>query len=169
MYSCIPQPADYITLFFRLQRATHNAILSALAAEGLQDVGQPRILFLLKEEGADGALPAQQELAQRLHVSPSTIANSLKSLERMGYITKQADAQDGRKKRVAITEKGRDARTRCISIFSRVDAQLYDGFSQQELEQLQQYYQRMLDNLKAHDHSAEPCDFSPSMPGKERM
>lgn len=169
MHCCVPEPADHISLLFRIHRARHNATLAALAAEGLQDVGQPRILFLLKEEEADGGLPAQQELAQRLHVSPSTIANSLNSLERMGYITRQPDPKDGRKKRIAITEKGRDARQRCVAVFERVDEQLYAGFSPQELEQLQQFYRRMLDNIKVIGGSTESCPLSPPATGKERV
>ena len=109
----------------------------------------------------------QEALAQRLHVSPATIANSLKSLERMGYITRQSDPADGRKKRIAITDKGRDARSRCIAVFDRVDNQLYAGFSPQELEQLRQYYQRMLDNLKVIGGSAESCPLPPPLLGKE--
>ena len=167
MSFCAPEPAHHISLLFQLNRAKHNAIQTALAEEGLQDVGQPRILFLLKEEEKDGGLPAQQELAQRLHVSPATIANSLKSLERMGYIARQSDPADGRKKRIAITDKGRDARSRCIAVFDRVDTQLYAGFSPQELEQLRQYYQRMLDNLKVIGGSAESCPLPPPLLGKE--
>ncbi|MGM9537443.1 MAG: MarR family winged helix-turn-helix transcriptional regulator [Candidatus Onthomonas sp.] len=166
MSYCVPEPANYISLMFQLNRAKHNATQAALAAEGLQDVGQPRILFLLKEEDEDGGLPAQQELAQRLHVSPATVAHSLNSLERMGYINRQPDPGDRRKKRIAITEKGRNARSRCIAVFDRVDAQLYSGFSPGELEQLQQYYQRMLDNMKAIGGSTEPCPLPP-MAGKE--
>lgn len=169
MHSCTSEPADHISLFFRIQRAWHNATLSALAAAGLQDVGQPRILFLLKEGESDGGLPAQQELAQRLHVSPATIATSLKSLERMGYITRQSDPRDGRKKRIAITEKGQDAQRRCIAVFQQVDTQVYAGFSPQELELLQQFYQRMLDNIKVIGGSPEPCPLAPPMTRKERM
>lgn len=163
MECCFPLPEDHISLFFRLQRARHNAVLAALAAEGLQDVGQPRILFLLQEE-VDCGLPAQRELAQHLQVSPATIANSLKSLERMGYITKQTDSRDGRKKRVAITEKGRDARRRCLAVFERLDNQLYAGFSPQELQQLKGYYRRMLDNLKG---SEDPEPWPRPSDGKE--
>lgn len=166
MSFCVPQPGNHISLLFQINRAKHNATLSALAAEGLQDVGQPRILFLLGEERADGGLPAQQELAQRLHVSPATIASSLNSLERMGYITRQPDGGDRRKKRIAITDKGRDARGRCIAVFDRVDAQLYAGFSPQELAQLQGYYQRMLANLKAIGGNPESCP-QPPVPRKE--
>lgn len=161
------EEADHVSLSFRLQRAKHNAILAALAAQGLQDVGQPRILFLL--HGEDGVFPTQQELARRLAVSPATIANSLKSLERMGYITKQPDARDGRKKRVAITEKGREARARCLSIFRQVDAQLYAGFSQEELQLLRDFYQRMLDNMKAIGGSPESDPLSGPPAGKERL
>lgn len=161
MESCVPKAWGYTSLLFRVNLARRNAVQAALAAEGLQDVGQPKILFLLKEEGEDGALPAQWELAQRLHISQATVAMSLKSLERMGYIARQADPKDGRKKRIAITEKGRDARTRCISIFDRVDAQLYSGFSQEELTQMKEILQRMLDNLEPIGGMAVPCPGGP--------
>lgn len=169
MECSVPDPAEHISLLFRLQRAKYHAILTALAEEGLQDVGQPRILFLLKESEADGVLPAQWELAQRLQVSPATIANSLKSLERLGYISKQPDAQDGRKKRVAMTEKGRDARARCGAIFRQVDRQLYAGFSPEEVQELHRYFQRMLDNMKAIGGTAEPSLPVSTAAGKERV
>ena len=157
MGHCFPPLRGQDSAFFRLNRARRTATVSAVAAEGLQDVGQPRILFLLGEEDEDGALPSQQELAQRLRVSPATIANSLSSLERMGYVVRQSDLVDRRKKRIAITEKGRDARRRCIDVFKRVDEQLYAGFSPDELEQLEGFYLRMLHNMEAIGGRAEHC------------
>ena len=143
-----PRPRQVLSLFYRLHRAKHNATLAALAQAGLQDVGQPRILFLLGEEGADGTLPSQQELAEKLHVSPATIANSLASLERMGYVARREDAQDRRKKRIVLTDKGRTARRACLEVFEQVDEQLCQGFSQQELDALSAQFLRMLDNLR---------------------
>lgn len=166
MNPCIPPPSGAVSVFYQLHRAKHNAIHTALAEEGLQDVGQPRILFLLGEEGADGALPAQQELAAKLHVSPATVAASLSSLERMGYVVRQSDPADGRKKRIAITEKGRDARERCIAVFRRVDGQFYAGFSPEELEQLEGFYLRMLRNLEQIGGTAH-CACSPAAPERE--
>lgn len=152
-----PDRKNHISLFFQLNQAKRNATMAALAAKGLQDVGQPRILFLLGEETEDGTLPTQWELAQSLNVSPATVANSLKSLERMGYVARQPDPEDRRKNRISITEKGRDARARCIDVFDWIDGQIYTGFSHEELEQLKQFHLRMLHNLQAIGGSAEPC------------
>lgn len=143
----LPLHWEEVDLMHRVQRAKHSAIQTALAKEGLQDVGQPKILFFLGEEEDDGALPAQQELAKKLRVSPATVAASLKSLERMGYVSRETDAADARKKRISITDKGRDARDRCIAVFEQIERQLFSGFSDQELAGLRQTYQRMLENL----------------------
>ena len=43
------------------------------------------ILFLLKDKGREGRIAAQKELSDAMHVSPATVAVSLKSLEREGY------------------------------------------------------------------------------------
>ena len=49
------------------------------------------ILFLLKDKGREGRIAAQKELSDAMHVSPATVAVSLKSLEREGYVEKLAD------------------------------------------------------------------------------
>ena len=147
METPLPKRWEEVDLMFRVQRAKHGAIQAALSREGLQDVGQPKILFYLGEAEADGELPAQQELARRLGVSPATVAASLKSLERMGYISRETDTADARKKRISITDKGRKARERCIAVFEQVDQQMFIGFSPQELTLLRRSYERMLDNL----------------------
>lgn len=167
MKKTLPKRWNEISLMFQFQRARHSTVQAALTREGLQDVGQPRILFLLEEEGADGTIPAQQELAEKLRVSPATIAASLKSLERMGYITRENDPADGRKKRIAITEKGRNARARCTAIFDEVDDQLFAGFADEELDRLRQYYCRMLKNLSAIGGQEDCCIPPPPFAGKE--
>lgn len=142
-------PADQNAfLFHSLHRAHRNAVLSALSAKGLADVGQPMILFLLEQTEAGSEMPAQKDLAERLHVTPATIANSLKSLERMGYITKSTDARDGRKKRVSITEKGRAAVRGCEEVFHSVDEQMHRGLSPEENEELLRCERIMLENLR---------------------
>ena len=155
MKQTFPPPEEALSLFYRLHRAKHNATLAALAEAGLQDVGQPRILFLLGEAEEDGVLSSQQDLAEKLHVSPATVANSLLSLERLGYVQRREDAADRRKKRVFITDKGRQARERCIEVFRQVDREMCRGFSEQELSALADTFRRMLDNLG--DTGADRC------------
>lgn len=160
-------PAEELLLFHDVHRAHHNAVVAALSARGLQDVGQPKVLILLDSLREGGA--TQRELADAIHVSPSTMTASLKSLERQGYVTKQSDQSDGRCKRVVITRKGLDAVQRCQEAFNLVDTQLYAGFTPQEVERLKADYSRMLRNLYAigGDKGTEPCAPSPTPLGKE--
>ena len=160
--------AEEMSLFHDVHRFHRNAIIAALAREGLQDVGQPKVLIVLdslKERAA-----TQRELADALRVSPATMSASLKSLERKGYVSKLADARDARCKKVVITRKGLDAVKRCSEAFDRVDAQLYAGFSPEEVVQLKGYWQRMLQNLTdiGGDRCPEGCPCPhPNPPGKE--
>lgn len=156
-----PRCSRPVFLFHSLNREHHNVVVSEMAAQGLQDVGQPMILMLL-ERCENGEIGCQKDLAAELNVSPATIATSLKSLERMGYVKKLPDAADARRNRVAVTQKGRDAVARCHQVFETVDRQLYDGFSQEELDTIQRLHRRMLENLRAIDRTPEstrkePC------------
>ena len=71
-------------LFQSVERARKQAIQTELSRRGLGTLGQPMILFLLKDKGREGRIAAQKELSDAMHVSPATVAVSLKSLEREG-------------------------------------------------------------------------------------
>lgn len=135
-------------LLHQLKLAHFNACLAGLAAEGLRNVGSPWLLFHLSRcpDGPDTA-PTQRELAAQLHTSPATIAASLKSLERAGYVLRRTDRRDARRNRIFITEQGRDVVRTSLAVFQRVDEQMYAGFSPEEREQALQLQHRMLDNL----------------------
>ena len=80
---------EELMLFHDVHRAHQNAILTALAERGVQDVGQPKALFVLST--LQNGCATQRELADMVHVSAATMANSLKRLERNGYIQRQSD------------------------------------------------------------------------------
>lgn len=140
-------PAEESMLFHDVHRAHRGALLTALAQLGLQDVRQPKALIYLAERAGESV--NQRELADALHITPATMAASLKSLERRGYVTKRSDQRDGRCKLLSITQKGLDAVQRCRDAFDMVDAQLYAGFTRQEVEQEKAFLRRMLHNLEA--------------------
>jgi len=134
-------------LFHSLHRAQHNLVQGMLAQRGLEDLGSPMVLFFVHDRAEAGKLPAQREIAQALNVSPATVANSLKSLERAGYVERRPDPSDQRCKRIAITEKGMRARKECIEVMAHTDRQMFAGFTAEEQEQLTRFHCRMLDNL----------------------
>lgn len=145
-------------LFHSLHRAHQKRAQAQLNAGGLEDLGSPPMLFLIRHWSEQGKLASQKELADALHVTPATVAMSLKSLERSGYVEKRGDPSDQRCKRIAITPKGSRAVEQCFTILGQVDEQMFDGFSPEEQEQLNSYHRRMLRNLRGSDFQG-PDDF----------
>lgn len=139
-------------LFHALHRAHQKAVQARMSAAGLDDLGAPPLLFLLRRRSEEGRAVSQRELADDLHISPATAAVSLKSLERGGYVEKHPDPEDQRCKRVTITTKGIRAVEQCFTIFKQVDGLMFTGFSREEYRQLNQYHQRMLCNLWGPGH-----------------
>ena len=135
-------------LFQSVERARKQAIQTELSRRGLGTLGQPMILFLLKDKGREGRIAAQKELSDAMHVSPATVAVSLKSLEREGYVEKRADETDQRRKAVRLTPKGEAAIQRCVQVFEAVDQSMFEGFRPEETRQACGYLMRMLHNLR---------------------
>ena len=134
----------------RLVHAHRSAISEELVRRGLGEVGHPMLLTILKYSGEsdpDRPWRAQRELADQLRISPAAVANSLKSLERRGYIIREPGQQDARRNRVLLTEKGRQAVEGCQAAFEAVARRMLEGFSGEEREQLLSFRRRMLDNL----------------------
>ncbi len=138
-------------LFQELTRARHNAVHMQLRERGLHDLGAPLILFVLKRSGQRGKLVVQRELADTLNVSPATIAVSLKSLERGGYVEKRPDAADARCKRIALTPKGAYALEMCMEVFRVVDERMFRELTEEETAQLTSYLRRMVNNLRGEE------------------
>lgn len=138
----------------RLNQAHRSAVQTELNAAGLGEVGHPMLLSILESNSKNRSQQcfAQRELADMLHISPAAVTNSLKSLERGGYIRREPERQDARRNQVILTEKGAQAVENCQSIFQRISTRMMDGFSQEELDQLAQFQQRMLDNLLDHKY-----------------
>lgn len=142
-----PDLPEELTLFHDVHHAHRTAVLAALARQGLQEVGQPKVLLLLSSLEAGSV--TQNQLARAIHVTPATMSASLKSLERLGYVTKQSDEKDARRKRIAITQKGLDAVQRVRDALKSVDDRLFAGFTPEEVERIKADHLRMRSNLYA--------------------
>lgn len=137
-------------LLSRQLNHTHRAAVQwELNAAGLSEVNHPMLLTILESgrEDKDQVCPAQRELADLLHISPAAVANSLKSLEKSGYIRREPGQRDARRNRVSLTDKGVQAVSGCREAFQRVAARMLSGFSEEEYQQLAQFQRRMLCNL----------------------
>lgn len=91
---------------------------------------------------------SQKDIANCRHVSTSTIAVSLKKLEKGGYISRMMDAEDNRFNQICITPKGREIVDNSIQVFKRVEEALFASFSEEELEQFEGFLDRARLNME---------------------
>ena len=90
---------------------------------------------------------SQVEIARELEISPAAVAVSLKKLESGGYITREITESDSRTHRVTITKKGRSVIERSEQMFWETEKAMFEGFSEEEMQSLQQFLERIYENL----------------------
>lgn len=142
--------AQEMELLARMISQSHRAMVQAeLTSAGLGEIGHPMLLTILdsyQDQEGECRCSAQRDLAQLLHISPAAVANSLKSLERGGYI-RRIPGTDARRNQVLLTEKGRQAVIECRLAFTHVSQRMLSDFSEEEITQLMSFRRRMLKNL----------------------
>lgn len=89
----------------------------------------------------------QREIADKLHVTAASIALSTKRLQKAGMIKKITDEDNLRCNKLSITEKGLEITEKGRKIFDALDEKMYQGFSEEELEDLYNYLNRLILNL----------------------
>ncbi|MBG0786837.1 MAG: MarR family transcriptional regulator [Anaerolineaceae bacterium] len=140
----------YDSLDFLLHRvilAHRNLIRHKMEELGLHR-GQPPVLFALQEH--DG-LP-NSELAEFLHITPATLTNKVKRMEKAGLVIRRRDPEDERISRVFMTEKGRGIMNELHRSVMDREKILLEGFSAVEAEALKVQLRRVLGNIETSDH-----------------
>lgn len=93
---------------------------------------------------------SQTELAEKLDISPAAVAVSLKKLEKAGFISRQCNKDDNRINHVVITEKGWKTIDVSIGYFKELENAFFLDFSEEELDQLEKYFGRMIANGESY-------------------
>jgi DNA-binding MarR family transcriptional regulator len=128
-------------LFFRLWRASHTGVATALGSLGLT----PALFALLNVVGArEGAI--QQELGSAMGIDPSTMVSLIDQLEGAGLARRRPSPRDRRAREVTITPKGRRVLERGRRAAAGVEDDLLRGLSGAERDQLLALLRRALDS-----------------------
>lgn len=107
-------------------------------------VGQPQVLdYIRKNPGC-----TQTEIANALGVSAASIAFSTKRLQASGILMKQVNNLDMRRNKLYVTKEGLDALERFDESFRELNEKIFDGFSEDELRQLESFSDRVTGNLE---------------------
>ncbi|KAA2263731.1 winged helix-turn-helix transcriptional regulator [Solihabitans fulvus] len=111
-----------------------------LARQGHPDV-RPMHGFVFQAIGRDGATAA--ELGRRLGVSKQAAGKTVDALERLGYVTRRADANDGRRKVVRLTDRGYDCLARSARIFEELRAKWSAALGEDRLRAMEDDLRRV--------------------------
>src|SRR3954452_24531171 len=104
-----PNPGPYVGALLRpCWQWVREHIYSGVAAEGYDDLNAAHVA-LFRYPTLDRQRPS--ELAEQLQITRQSINDLLGHLERCGYVTRHADAKDGRARVVRLTAKGRRLQT----------------------------------------------------------
>ena len=105
---------------------------------------QGRILYVLWQ---DDGIPIS-ELSRQTGLATTTLTSMLDRMETAGLIYRDRGDKDRRKIRIYLTEKAKGLEEDYNSVSEEMSRIYYKGFSDQEIEQLESYLERILKNVE---------------------
>ena len=90
----------------------------------------------------------QKDFEKEFNITRSTASKVLSLLEKKGYIERQGVEGDARLKQIVMTDKARAIERRMTESMASIEETLKKGFTEEELETLFDYMNRIQNNLK---------------------
>ena len=100
-------------------------------------------MFLSKIYYNDGI--SQREIANDLLVSEANITKTFKKLESKELVYKTIDETNNARRNLHLTEKGEKTFEKCIEIFKEFDSVLFDGLSEEQINQMENQVKKVAD------------------------
>ncbi len=129
-----------------LIRDVHRAYCKKLGARIADDgvtIGMWFFLRVLWEE--DGL--SQRELSRRIGMMEPTTVSAIDTMVKRGFVTRQVDENDKRRRLVLLTPRGRKLKQKLLPLAYDVNLSSADGFSPEEIEALQGMLLRLKKNM----------------------
>ncbi len=134
----------YLTLKIHLLNGRLFNRLLVNDGRALYNAEQGKIMSALWDKRPQTA----SDLAQATGLANSTLTLMLKRLEEQGLIGSVQDVEDKRKKWFDLTETGAAQQKVGEEVSDHLSRIFYNGFEEEEVEQLESYLQRILHNLE---------------------
>ncbi len=135
-----------VTSAFRKFNCRHRSIIDGKFRENGLYFGQPPILKYLSEHKN----ATQKEIAEFLHISAPSVATSLKRMEEAGLVVRLENKDDARRNTLKLTKKGKELSQFADNMFLTVDTATYTGFTDEEIDTLISFLERMNENLMVY-------------------
>ncbi|MFD3509366.1 MarR family winged helix-turn-helix transcriptional regulator [Nocardia sp. NPDC058666] len=131
-----------------LARLMEQALRDRIAEYGVVPGQFAQLLALYEEEGI-----SQLALCDKVRIDQSTMAHTLKRMERDGLIARVPDPRDGRRALIYLTDRSRALRTALTSAAQDVNDLATAGFT--DVDAFLRMARQSIDNLEAARAASE--------------
>ena len=133
-------------LVTRIKQVSGRLLERTLAERGIDafNGAQGRILYVLWQQ--DG-VPIS-ELSRQTGLAMTTLTSMLDRMEAAGLVLRSRDGKDRRRVRIVLTDRARELQRDFDEVSDEMNAIHYEGFSEEEVEQLEGYLERVLANIE---------------------
>jgi len=138
--------AELALLLLGSFQAMVDEVHGELASRGHEGVRASQEFALRAiDRGADTAT----ELGRSLSVSKQAAAKTIAALERLGYVERDTDPTDARRKRLRVTARGHDMMTLGAALFTEVRDRWAAQIGAEQLDALEAHLTRLTQNQPA--------------------
>lgn len=143
---------SFIKIILEIYRMSQNYITPKASKYGITR-GQwyffNRLLF-----NQDGI--SQEQLSEEMYVNSAHTSRAIKSLEDKGFVYREKDTEDERKKNIYVTEKSKEIKDEYHNIYKELNKILVRDFTDEEIELCRSFLHRMRDNISLYIDESDP-------------
>jgi DNA-binding MarR family transcriptional regulator len=134
-----------------LARLMETALRVRIASCGVAPGQFAQLLALFERDGV-----SQAELCKAVHVDQSTMALTLRRMERDGLVTRLPSPQDRRRTDIWLTDRARDLEATLVTRARETNTVATEGISEADLAVTHRVLARMIQNLTTQDERTTP-------------
>lgn len=138
----IDENSDFSNEMAKLNRSVTAFINDGLKEYNLTRSEVPYLMSLYKRDSLT------QEFLSRLYdLNEGTVTRALARLEKKGYIKRESDPYDKRKKIVSLTEEGKEIAIIMIESQEKIREEIFSNFTDEEYEELRRLLSKLFKNI----------------------
>jgi len=142
----MPPDDRFIYLIFTAQQKLRTHLGNVMMKENVRVTpAQAGILFLLAEKNGR----TMSELSRLLSIDNSTITGLVDRLEKAGLVRRDASPHDRRASHVYVSPEGMQEMKKARSVVGRVNREIKDGFTPEELASFKKVLQSFFQKFNA--------------------
>jgi DNA-binding MarR family transcriptional regulator len=126
-----------------LARLLAAALKERIEPHGVVPGQFAQLLALLEQDGV-----SQSELCRQVQIDQSTMAHTLKRMERDGLVRRSSDASDQRRTVITLTPRARELAPALVGAAQKVNAAAAAGVSRADMDTCMRVLAAAIDNLQ---------------------